>query len=391
MTSIETVIVGAGPYGLSIAAHLRAAGKPFRIIGQPMESWRRHMPFGMYLKSECFASNLWDPDRKLTYEKFCAATGRRYQAMGRPLPLDEFVEYASWFQKNGVPNVEDLWLDRLDQSADGFVLTLSDGQVWQADRVVLATGHAAYRRIPEIFAGLPDGRVLHTFDINDPKEFAGEDITVIGGGQGSLETAALLHEAGARVRIFVRDRVVGFNRPARTDRSIVETILKPEAGLSAGWRSLFYSELPALFRRLPAAVRSRTLRSTFGPAGSWWLRPRIEGHVDLLTNHEIVGVSDAGDSLALEVETPGGIAKFRTDRIVSGTGFQPDLEKLTFLSPALRKAITTVDGSPLLDGRFQSSVRGLHFVGIASAQSFGPVMRFMYGAKHAAQELAKAA
>ena len=391
MTKIETVIVGAGPYGLSIAAHLRAAGKPFRIIGQPMESWRRHMPFGMYLKSECFASNLWDPNRKLTYEKFCAATGREYQAMGRPLPLDEFVEYSTWFQKNGVPNVEDLWLNRLDQSPDGFALKLSDGQVWQADRVILATGHAAYRRIPEIFGGLPDGRVLHTFDINDPKQFDGEDVTVIGGGQGSLETAALLSEAGANVRIFVRDPAVGFNRPPRLDRSLFEVILKPEAGLSAGWRSLFYSELPALFRRLPASVRSRTLRSTFGPAGSWWLRPRIEGHVDLLTNHEIVSAEETSGALELKVRTPYGLKEFRTDRIVSGTGFQPDLEKLEFLSPALRDAIATVDGSPLLDGQFQSSVRGLHFVGIASAQSFGPVMRFMYGAKHAAQELAKAA
>jgi hypothetical protein len=39
---------------------------------------------------------------------------------------------------------------------------------------------------------------------------------------------------------------------------------------------------------------------------------------------------------------------------------------------------------PILDRALQSSIAGLHFVGVTSAQSFGPVMRFVYGAKHAA-------
>jgi cation diffusion facilitator CzcD-associated flavoprotein CzcO len=57
---IETAIIGAGPYGLSIAAHFRSRGISFRVFGRPMDSWLRHMPKGMHLKSDGFASNLSD-------------------------------------------------------------------------------------------------------------------------------------------------------------------------------------------------------------------------------------------------------------------------------------------------------------------------------------------
>ena len=58
----QTAIIGAGPYGLSLAAHLAAAGADFRIFGKPLTSWRDHMPKGMMLKSDGFASNLSAPD-----------------------------------------------------------------------------------------------------------------------------------------------------------------------------------------------------------------------------------------------------------------------------------------------------------------------------------------
>src|SRR5580692_4274627 len=68
----NTAIIGAGPYGLSLAAHFRRRGIPFRIFGRPMDSWRAHMPKGMLLKSDGFASNISDPDDQFTLGKFCA-------------------------------------------------------------------------------------------------------------------------------------------------------------------------------------------------------------------------------------------------------------------------------------------------------------------------------
>src|SRR5882724_5055753 len=78
--STEVAIIGAGPYGLSLAAHLQGAAIPFRIFGNPMDSWRKHMPKGMLLKSDGFASNLSDPEASFTLAHFCAQEGIEYHA-----------------------------------------------------------------------------------------------------------------------------------------------------------------------------------------------------------------------------------------------------------------------------------------------------------------------
>jgi cation diffusion facilitator CzcD-associated flavoprotein CzcO len=85
---IEVAIVGAGPYGLSIAAHLRGLGIPFRIFGRPMDSWVSHMPKGSCLKSDGFASNIYDPNSEFTLEKYCSEQGIEYAHMGIPVHLE---------------------------------------------------------------------------------------------------------------------------------------------------------------------------------------------------------------------------------------------------------------------------------------------------------------
>ena len=71
----EVAIVGAGPYGLSLAAHLHDRQIDFQIFGKPMEFWRDHMPKGMHLKSDGFASNLYDPKYREKYLRFAMKLG----------------------------------------------------------------------------------------------------------------------------------------------------------------------------------------------------------------------------------------------------------------------------------------------------------------------------
>ena len=87
MVKVENAIVGAGPYGLSIAAHFRAEGIENLVIGQPMASWRNNMPLGMILKSEPFASNLSDPQRRYTLERFYSSRATAYRPIGNPLSI----------------------------------------------------------------------------------------------------------------------------------------------------------------------------------------------------------------------------------------------------------------------------------------------------------------
>src|SRR5664279_1261464 len=82
----DVAIVGAGPYGLSLAAHGTAAGLDVRVFGKPLSTWRDHMPAGMLLKSDGFASNLSAANPDSTLKVYCAARGIAYQDMYRPVP-----------------------------------------------------------------------------------------------------------------------------------------------------------------------------------------------------------------------------------------------------------------------------------------------------------------
>src|ERR1700739_4804318 len=106
MNSSDVVIIGAGPYGLSIAAHLRARNVHFRIFGSPMRTWIEQMPKGMRLKSDGFASSLFEPDSKFTLEAYCREKGLPYADLGLPVPLETFVAYGLEFQKRFVPQLE---------------------------------------------------------------------------------------------------------------------------------------------------------------------------------------------------------------------------------------------------------------------------------------------
>jgi FAD-dependent urate hydroxylase len=389
MTSVETVIVGAGPYGLSIAAHLRSANLDYTLIGSPMESWRAYMPMGMALKSERFASNLSDPDGQYTLERYSALRSISYSPKGVPLPIGEFLDYADWFQRRAALEVWDTKLRRLRAAAGGFELTLDDRTVL-AKRVILATGHLAYRHFPEALENLASTIpefVSHSADHCDLTKFAGRDVTVIGCGQSGLETAALLREQGASVRVLARGAVIQWNAELDAVKSLYKRLRWPDSGLGDGWRSLVYSELPRLFFSLPETMRRRIVATANGPSGSWWLKNRVIDKVSLLTGHEVVAASERSGRLRLSVRADDRAVQIETDHVIAATGYRVDLRRLAFLDPALCTAIKTSGGTPLLNRALEASVPNLHFVGLASALTFGPVMRFVYGARHAATTL----
>lgn len=386
MTSLETIIVGAGPYGLSIGAHLRGANLDYALIGSPMESWRTHMPSGMALKSERFASGLSDPDGRYTLELFSTLDGIPYSPKGVPLKISEFLDYAEWFRRQAALNVCDTKLRHLRRFAGGFQLTLDDSVVL-AKRVILATGHLAFRHFPEALEKLASDvpeLVSHSADHRDFKKFSGRNVTVVGCGQSGLETAALLHEQGASVSVLARAASIEWNADLDPVRSLYERWRWPDSGIGAGWRSVAYSELPRLFLLMPETARRRIVATTNGPSGAWWLKNRVIGKVSLLTGRHVIAAAERNGSMRLTVRGDDGVVQITTDHVIAATGYRVDLRRLSFLDAALRMEIETSDGAPVLSAALEASVPNLHFVGLASALSFGPVMRFVYGARHAA-------
>ena len=140
MSLTDTAIIGAGPYGLSLAAHLAASGVPHQILGQPMDAWRNVMPPGMLLRSEAFASSLHAPQRGFTLEAYYRQNGIPYQPMGMAVPLETFVDYALWFQSRLVGNIRTVHVVNLQQIDGHFQLALSDGASLRARKVVIALG-----------------------------------------------------------------------------------------------------------------------------------------------------------------------------------------------------------------------------------------------------------
>jgi thioredoxin reductase len=386
----NTVIVGAGPYGLSIAAHLKAAGIPYHLYGTPLESWRKFMPVGMVLKSERFASNLWDPNAQFTLERYSAEHKIPYQPAGDPLSLADFLRYAEWFRERAVGESIDARVTNLRRTGAGFQLDFAGAPSLEARRVVLATGHMAFRMIPEELAGLPEPLCCHSSKICDLSGFAGRDVTLIGAGQSALESAALLCEAGAQVRLMVRESQVRWNATRNGHRSLAHKIRNPESGIGFGWESLAVSEMPQWFRRLlPADLRHRYVAKTWGPAGAYWLRSRVEGRIEILLNHKVREAKAEQGRVRLAVQGPDGPRTIWTDHVIAATGYKVDLDRLDYLAPDLKQSMAREGGAPVLDSQFETSVPGLFIVGIASAPTFGPVMRFMFGAKHVAPVLTR--
>jgi thioredoxin reductase len=386
----DTTIVGAGPYGLSIAAHLRAAGVPFLIFGQPLESWQRFMPRHMVLKSERFASSLSDPRRRYTLRRYCEEQHLPYQAVGSPLPLQQFLAYAEWFRRQVPVEVRQTRVVHVARIRHGFSLLLADGSSLRTRRVVLAIGHMDFRRVPPELQRMPEPHIVHSSRLGAIEDYAGRDITIIGAGQSALETAALAHEAGARVRVLVRKARVAWNSPSRP-RPLLQRMIAPDAALAPGWRAMAVSELPRLFRWCFAPEkRHRFVAGAYGPSGAWWLRDRVDGQVEILLGSRAQSVRPASGRIAVTVQGPDGTREIVTDRLVAATGFQVDIDRLAYLDASLRMGIVReAGGIPALDAAFETSVPGLFIVGLASAPVFGPVMRFVYGARHTAPLLAR--
>jgi cation diffusion facilitator CzcD-associated flavoprotein CzcO len=352
-----------------------------------MFRWRQQMPKGMFLKSEGFASNLSDPDRRHTLAQYCEDAGLPYADTAKPVPLDVFTQYAMTFQKKLVPDVEEIMVKRIERVGSAFELHLETGEILRANRVVLATGleHAAH--VPTELAKLTGDLLSHVSAHHDLSNFKGKDVIVVGGGQSALETAALLAEEGAGVRLLARAPALVWNRyPKEGARSLYERLRRPSSGLGSSLQLWAYSNAPRLFRHLPRGVRFERFKNVLGPAGGWWLKERVNGRLPVLTDHVILNAEARDGRAMLHVSLRDGqVLRLHAEHVIAATGYRFGLDRLPFLNPELKAMVRTVAQAPVLSPNFECSVPGLYFTGVASGIYFGPVMRFLVGADYTAR------
>lgn len=390
-TRPDIVIVGAGPYGLSIAAHLRARGISFRIFGSPLSTWRNHMPKGMFLKSDGFASSLSDPASEFTLKEFCTDKGIAYHDTQVPVSLENFTAYADAFQKRYVSDLEDKQVTAIERKAGFFRVQLDTGEDVEAHKVLLAVGIGHYQYMAPELTSLPSEFCSHSFAHREVEGFRGKDVTIIGGGASAMDLAALLHESGAGVTVIARSPAVRFHEPPRPGgRSLWQRLRYPASGIGPGLQSRFFASAPLLFHSFPQSARVAIVRRHLGPAASWTVRERVLGQVPLLLGYRIQQAEERNGQVHLKLIDNNGIQKEHvTKHVIAATGFKVDLRRLAFLSEQIQSQLVAIERSPVLSSEFESSVAGLYFVGVSAANSFGPVLRFAFGADFAARHISK--
>jgi FAD-dependent urate hydroxylase len=386
-SSCQVAVIGAGPYGLAAAAHLRAAGVETRIFGETLEFWRKNMPQEMRLRSPWRGSHIADPEKRFTLDRF-AENGCIERV--EPLPLEDFIKYGNWFQHQVLPDLDRRKVQRVDLEAGLFRLKLEDGELVYAKRVVMATGLAKQGLIPWEFQELPAALVSHSSEHSSFEAFRGKRVAVIGRGQSACESAAILSEQGAHVELISRGKIhwIGSENPGAKDGSgflwnVFDKLNPPSpvGPLPLNW----LADQPDLMRRLPDGLRRIVSAHGLRPAATAWLKPRT-GEVQTLCGRTVLHAEAKGSRLAMHFDkgSPSTV-----DHVILATGFRVDISKQGILSPGLTGKIELLDGCPRLNAGLESSVTGLHFAGAAAVPSMGPELRFVWGAGYAARALTR--
>ena len=377
MRSTDLLVVGAGPFGLALAAQAGHQGVPHLVVGRPMSFWQQQMPAGMLLRSV----SDWHLDVQgvATIEAFLATRGLT-PTEAEPLTRELYLDYCAWFAAEKRIVADPQHVLRLDDNADGgFRATLEDGSEIAARAVVLALGMGPHRRTPaELVALLPPGSWRHTCDAVDLAGARDRRYLLVGGRQSAFEWAALLAEAGARqVDVVHRHDSPAF---AAADWTWV-TPLVDRLATDPGWFSRLSPAEQEGFRvRLWAEGRLKV---------EPWLADRLPPDtVRVRPRTSLAGARlEADGSVSVDLDNGDCVV---VDEVLLATGYLPHVDDLQLLRAGTLPPLAHHDGIPDLDDGFQTSVPGLYVTSLPAAGHFGPFFGFTIGTRMSAAVITRA-
>jgi FAD-dependent urate hydroxylase len=376
-----TIVIGAGPYGIGLAAHLKARGIPTLILGKPMELWKK-MPTELCLKSIWTASSLADPGGNYSIDRYIA---EKHLSHLEPIPLPFFLDYAQWFLDNTRPDIDPTYVQTLAPDGKGYHVELTDGRSVKAKNVIVAAGISAFMNVPDFARDLPASLAGHTGLHKDLSRFKDKRVVVVGNGQSALEYAALLNEEGAHVELIARGVVRWHTKILYDYTGPARHIFYPPGDVGPpgiNWLVAF----PRIYNYLPDSIKYPIHRRAILPGGAKWLRPRIEGNIRVTEQTQIVKATSERETLCLKLND--GTTR-EVDYLFLGTGYKHDIHKLTFIDPVLSQRVQEKDGFPILNKWYESSSPHLYFVGALAGRTFGPTCRFISGSKAVAQQITR--
>lgn len=361
---VDLIIIGAGPYGISLAAHAAASHLSYVLLGEPMHFWKEQMPQSMFIRTNPRYISLSDKDVAFTIERFSSETGATLES---PFPRPAFVDYALWFAQQTRVSFTPELAAQLDHSSAGFHVTTNEGKLYEAKRVIVATGLQHYSYIPAELSLLPSHLLSHTFGQTEFNKFAGQKVAVIGSGQSAWEAAALLHLAGSEPELLFRRDAVQY---------------AGEDNTASGQKLLDTAEQ---FYRLPHEQKQESWNSPRQGSVAPFLRPYVEGKLPITAGAAIERAEETSDGKVLLTLTNKQTRV--VDHVIAATGYKINLEQVPFLPPYLLQAIERepdrFTAFPLLSAHFESSVPGLYFTGPLASHTHGPAFGFVAGLRQA--------
>jgi cation diffusion facilitator CzcD-associated flavoprotein CzcO len=372
MEHTPLLIVGAGPYGLSTAACAKGWGLDPVVLGEPMGFWRHNMPGGMLLRSGVD----WhlDPAEVRTFRAYLRARDVEAGDVD-PIPVERFIEYGEWFRDAYELEVRPTLVDELSAEDGRLEARLKDGELIVADNVVAAPGVANFTNVPEeVVRSLDPVRYSHTCALTSFEHLRESRVLIVGGRQSAFEWAALISERGnSEIHVVHDHETPSFEK---SDWSFVDGMIESTLD-SRGWfRNLPPEEREAISRRFWSEGRLKL---------EPWLAKRIERHniTDWPLTHVIEYRQEPTGDIVAVLSNEQQIV---VDHVVLATGYRVTVAAVPYLTRShLAGDLHTVDGCPVLDEDFQSSIPGLFFTGFIAARDFGPFFGFVRGCPAAAR------
>jgi len=343
----------------------------------------------MHLKSEGFASNLYDPEGTFTLEAYCAEQAIPYADIGLPVAIETFIAYGREFQRRYVPDLEDVQITSLKNPPGYFEFTTASGEVARARQVVVAAGIVNFSYLPPLLKSIPSPLISHSSRHGDLSGFKGRKVAVLGAGASALDIAALLLQVGADVELIARRQTIQFHSPPNEPRPLLQRLKAPRSGLGTGWRSRMCTDIPLVFHAMPQSLRLRAVARHLGPAPCWFVRDAVADRLPMHLGATLTDAHTHEGRVRLALRLSGQEDRqVEVDHVIAATGYKPAVSRLEFVDESMQPRVRTAGEAPILNRHFESSVSGLYFVGAAAANSFGPLLRFAYGAKFAAERVA---
>lgn len=361
----DLIIVGAGPFGLSMSAYCRHENINFTTIGKHMEFWKENMPNGMFLRSG-FDWHL-DPFNEQTFEKYLDIYGLNKKEL-TPVPLKTYLDYTRWFTGQKDIEIRENYVSSLDHNSDNnlFEVLLDDGVKLDSKNVLLAIGFRYFKNLPsEIEELIPGEKIFHTSDIKDFEVFRGKRCLIVGGRMSAFESAALLKEAGCdQVYLSYRHDTPEFTE---SDWDWVMPMLDKIVDDPEWYLNMDESEKKRINERFYKEGRLKM---------EPWLEERLNNEkISFFPNSEITGCSEMKDG-GLKIKL-GNQESINVDDVILATGYKVDMKKLPFLRKGnVLEKLSLDNGFPCLDENLQTNIPGLFVTSMAATKEFGSFFGF---------------